>query len=303
MKGQRSLIDLGSIVFKEKRGLDSTIRFSWRMVLEGVFHLAYWVFHFTSVNTQWEADWTDHTAREVAQVTVLLFPITFYLNAFFLIPHYLKGNQWGRYFSVTVLLLLMMEVLRSLMFVLHNTVDHSFELAFFQEFTSRDNLLFGIPNSLLFAFLFSMVYRFTRDWIVNQRNPEEVSSDFSVSGASTEDALKYRQTLQAKRRDSTFLLQVEDIAFLQSKGDFVMATDKDGQTYTLNQTLAALETQLDPMTFFRINRSEMVNGKAILKFSNHTKNRLAITLKNPDEVLYTSNSRSPEFRKWLESMA
>lgn len=298
-----SLIDLGNMVFKEKRGSMPMNRFSWRLVLEGVCHLAYWSFHFTSVNTQWEADWTDHNAREVAQVTVLLFPVIFYLNAFLLIPKFLKGNQWGRYFSVSVMLLLFLEVLRSLVFVLYNQTETHFETAYFQEFTSRDNLLFGIPNSLVFTLLFSMLFRFTRDWIIHQKRSDDSIKDLPNSTKTiAESSLPYRQTLQAKRRDSTFLLQVEDIAFLQSKGDFVMATDKEGQTYTLSQTLAVLEALLDPSSFFRINRSEIVNAKAILKFTNHTKNRLAITLKKPDEILYTSNSRSPEFRKWLESM-
>lgn len=298
------MTDLGNIVIKERKGLKSTEKFSWRTLVEVGIHLAYWSFHFTSVNTHWDANWTDHSARDVAQLTVLMFPFICYLNAFWLIPKYLKGNQWGRYLSATVFLLLVLEVFRSLAFVLFNPIEADFETAYFQEFTSRDNLLFGVPNSLLFAILFSMIYRFTRDWITHQKqgNGAEQSpvekDQVSVTGTSS-----FRQTLQARRRDSTFLLQVKDIAYLQSQGDFVMAIDREGQSYMLSQTLTVLETWLDPRNFFRINRSEIVNAQAILKFSNHTKDRLAIALKHPEEVLYTSNSRSPEFRKWLETMA
>ena len=273
--------------------------------MEVCLHLAYWLFHFTSVNTNWEAHWTDRSIRDgVAQVTILLYPVIFYLNAFILIPRFLKGNQWLKYGMVTLLTITALELVRSFAFVEIHPLGTTFEASFWLEFTSQDNLLFGLPNSLIFAILFSMLYRFTRDWIIYQRGrPDEAAGSTSDSVEEASGTQVYRQTLQAKRRDSTFILQVGDIAYLQSQGDFVMAFDKEGQTYTISQTLATLENSLDPDSFFRINRSEIIHATYILKFANHTKNRLAITLKSPNETLYTSNSRSPDFRKWLESMA
>ena len=284
----------------------------WSTYLEALIHICYWLFHFASVNTNWEADWTDRSIRNgVAQLSIVLYPFVFYINAFWLIPRFLKGNKWSSYFFISISSVFVLELIRSMMFVAHRDELGEIETAFPAEFMSVDNLVFGLPNTLFFAFLFSIVYRFTRDWILNQGTITKLQSEkqeIYQNLKALEETLasqplkKYKSTFQAKRRDGTFILRSDNIAYIKAQGDFVTAHDDSGNSYIINYSISMMEDFLDPSLFLRINRSEMINASFILKFSNHTKNRLEIHLRNSNEILYTSNSRTPDFRKWLESL-
>lgn len=113
-------------------------------------------------------------------------------------------------------------------------------------------------------------------------------------------AKSYKNRFTVKKVNGVFLLNVTDISYFQAQGDFVLAFDKKGNKHILNQSLSGIDDSIDPKKFFRINRSEIVNIDVIVKFDSYTKNRLAISLEDPAPKLYTSNSRSPEFRSWLE---
>ncbi|GAB5522503.1 MAG: LytTR family DNA-binding domain-containing protein [Roseivirga sp.] len=111
---------------------------------------------------------------------------------------------------------------------------------------------------------------------------------------------QYKRTFTVKKRDGVFLLKVDDIAYFQAQGDFVEGVDRLGKKHILNYSLSAIEEAIDPRQFFRINRSEIVNIDSILKYDAYTKNRLVISLGRPAVNLYTTNSRTPEFRSWVE---
>lgn len=110
----------------------------------------------------------------------------------------------------------------------------------------------------------------------------------------------YKSTFPIKKRDSVFLLKVIDIVYFQAQGDFVLAIDKKGNKHIINKTLANIEISLDLMLFFRINRSEIVNFNFILKYRPYIKNRLEIEFNIEMNKLYTSNSRSLDFKNWLD---
>ena len=111
----------------------------------------------------------------------------------------------------------------------------------------------------------------------------------------------YKRTFTVKKRDGVFLLKVDEVAYFKAQGDFVEGIDRLGKKHILNYSLTAIEEAIDPRQFFRINRSEIVNIDSILKYDAYTKNRLIITLGRPAVNLYTTNSRTPEFRSWVES--
>ncbi len=112
---------------------------------------------------------------------------------------------------------------------------------------------------------------------------------------------QYKRTFTVKKRDGVFLLKADEVAYFQAQGDFVEGIDRLGKKHILNYSLTAIEEAIDPRQFFRINRSEIVNMDSILKYDAYTKNRLVITLGRPAINLYTTNSRTPEFRSWVEN--
>ncbi|MCU0239447.1 MAG: LytTR family transcriptional regulator [Pyrinomonadaceae bacterium] len=71
--------------------------------------------------------------------------------------------------------------------------------------------------------------------------------------------------------------------------------------YPINETLSNLEKLLNPKTFFRLNRSEIVNLDFIENLKPDFHDRLEVSLRNLKIKLVSSINRTPDLRKWLES--
>ncbi|UOQ53323.1 LytR/AlgR family response regulator transcription factor [Hymenobacter cellulosivorans] len=110
----------------------------------------------------------------------------------------------------------------------------------------------------------------------------------------------YKQRFSVRMRQGLYVLQTDDVAYLQADEGVVFAVDKAGSRYPLIGTLTELERQLDPGRFFRLNRSELVNISFVEKAEPYFNNRLSIKIRHSTAVLQTSAAQTPEFRKWLE---
>lgn len=119
--------------------------------------------------------------------------------------------------------------------------------------------------------------------------------------ALKEENTNYKKRFVIKKSKGIQLLNVVDIALVEASGDFCIATDNTGKRHTISQTLGAILGQLNPVKFFKINRSEIVSIDYIENIESHFKNRLLITLQNVKDKVMTSSSTTSEFRKWLEN--
>jgi DNA-binding LytR/AlgR family response regulator len=86
--------------------------------------------------------------------------------------------------------------------------------------------------------------------------------------------------------------------FTAEKISFLMTLD--GKKYPVDLTLEQIETQINDLNFFRINRQYIIHRKAIHSMSTHTKSRVRITLSPTSEEVIVSTERSPMFKKWLK---
>jgi DNA-binding LytR/AlgR family response regulator len=111
-------------------------------------------------------------------------------------------------------------------------------------------------------------------------------------------AFKKRFTIQ--NRQGIYFLDTENIAFFEAREGAVFAYDTTGKKHLLTEsTLKAIEEQLNPSDFFRLNRSELVNKPHIEKIEYHTKNTLAVKLKGYQKYLSTSQNNTASFRIWI----
>lgn len=142
---------------------------------ELVIHVVLCYLYFSSLNVHWTENWMDRSLRPVfpSPLSVLLAPIVFYLNAFVLIPKLLKGKYWFLYFFWVGLVWMLAEYLRT--WVYFNYEQQVATIV--EEFWSRDNLINGGINSMSFPLVFSFAYRFTRDWILNNRTIEKLKNE------------------------------------------------------------------------------------------------------------------------------
>ncbi len=113
--------------------------------------------------------------------------------------------------------------------------------------------------------------------------------------------LEYKKRFSIKVGQHLKLVNIDDIEcfYSENKGTYLHTTE--GRNYLLDTTLDQLQNELEPHTFFRINRKFFVNIHAIKDMISYTNSRLQIKLKsyNEQEVI-VARERVKDFKQWLE---
>lgn len=111
----------------------------------------------------------------------------------------------------------------------------------------------------------------------------------------------YKKRFTVNSHQRIYFVNTEDIAFFEADEGIVFAADTSGKKHLLNEsTLKDIETLLNPLEFFRINRSEIVQKQHVEKIERYNKNTLAIQMKGYKCHLITSQGNTATFRKWVE---
>jgi DNA-binding LytR/AlgR family response regulator len=121
-----------------------------------------------------------------------------------------------------------------------------------------------------------------------------------LKSALKQEETNYKKRFVIKKSKGIQLLNVSDISLIEASGDFCMAMDASGKKYPISDTLGNIQQMLNPLKFFRINRSQIAHIDYIENIESHFKNRLLIQLTGIKEKVMTSSSTTSDFRKWLE---
>ena len=103
----------------------------------------------------------------------------------------------------------------------------------------------------------------------------------------------------SKTRQGLYLLDVAELLYFQLRNGVTHAFDAQGKSFVLNESLSQLEAQLDPVQFFRLNRTEMVQLNAIERLEPYFNDTLVVHLKSTGVALAASTHRTPELRRWV----
>ena len=85
-------------------------------------------------------------------------------------------------------------------------------------------------------------------------------------------------------------------------GKYLILFTRDGQNYILDQTISGIETKLNPLHFFKINRKFIINFAAIKEMVRYSNSRIKVILSPlpPDGIeSIVSTDRIQEFKQWL----
>jgi hypothetical protein len=94
---------------------------------------------------------------------------------------------------------------------------------------------------------------------------------------------------------------VEQVAYFQSEGRYVKLVSTDNHRYIVDGTMDKITSELDPRSFFRINRQLIVSFAAIKSMVPFSKSRVKVLLQPvPDVESIVSVERSAEFKAWLD---
>lgn len=211
--------------------------------IELAIHAVVLLFYFTSINVEWTANWFDRSIRLriPAPLSVLIFPIYFYVNAFLLIPRYLSTRKWKWYAFFAFLLFVLPELIRCSW----TTLTFG-KLPFADELFSRDSFLFGAPSPFFFALNASFLYRFARDWFINKSKIAELESQ--TQQQTSKPPTPYENTTllekeEANQLHTALLLQLEEKQVflnpeltLRELAETIQTSEKK-LSYLLNQNL------------------------------------------------------------------
>lgn len=131
----------------------------------------------------------------------------------------------------------------------------------------------------------------------NNLNTETITH---LKSALQSENLNYKKRFVIKKANGIQLLNVNDISLIEASGDFCIAIDLNGKRSTISQSIGSIHQQLNPIKFFKTNRSQIVCIDFIENIETHFKNRLLISITGSKEKVMTSSSTTSDFRKWLE---
>ena len=134
-------------------------------------------------------------------------------------------------------------------------------------------------------------------------NHQPVSIDFNDIKKLLTNPIEreYKKRFSIKVGQHLKLINIDEIEcfFSENKGTYLHTSE--GRNYLIDSTLDQLELELDPHTFFRINRKFFVNIHAIKDMISYTNSRLQIKLNSYNEQdVIVARERVKDFKEWQE---
>ncbi|MCF6213118.1 MAG: LytTR family DNA-binding domain-containing protein [Flavobacteriaceae bacterium] len=112
--------------------------------------------------------------------------------------------------------------------------------------------------------------------------------------------LTYKTRFTIKVGQHLKIIPVDDIVcfYSENKGTYIHTTQN--RSYLIDDTLEQVQNQIDPLRFFRVNRTYTVNLKAIKDIVSFTNSRLKISLQHLNTVpIIVSREKVKDFKEWL----
>lgn len=111
---------------------------------------------------------------------------------------------------------------------------------------------------------------------------------------------QYKSRFMVRMGENIFPVQAGDIVHFISDDPLVLLVSKTGSRYPVDYTLDQLDTLLDPMQFFRINRKVILNIDSVAKAGNYFNSRMKVAAMHlPDDAAIVSRERVGGFKEWL----
>ncbi len=123
----------------------------------------------------------------------------------------------------------------------------------------------------------------------------------ALAKAIVQEEQKFDRRYLIRYGEQVRTVNSNEIAYIYTTHKAIFLVLFTGKEYPLDKTLDQLEKELDPKSFFRINRQFIVNLKSIGNMHVVSKSRVQIELNPPfkaDDVI-VSTEKSPLFKEWL----
>ena len=139
---------------------------------------------------------------------------------------------------------------------------------------------------------------------------EKFKKNVTANGIGRGDDLEQLKELFLKEYKHRFMVKVgnqfrsfnvEDIAYFKSDDGLIYLHTHMKHSYPIEYTIDQLESILNPIHFFRINRKFMVSVKAVVEIHSYFNSRLLLRLQpTNEEQVIVSRERTSNFKRWLD---
>lgn len=111
----------------------------------------------------------------------------------------------------------------------------------------------------------------------------------------------YKSRFLVKFGEKIQSIPLEEVAFFFSEERVTFLQTFSGKKYVLDSTLEQVESQVDPETFFRLNRKYISHIDAIEEVLTYSNSRLKVKLSNcPDSDILVSREKVAELKNWMD---
>jgi len=112
----------------------------------------------------------------------------------------------------------------------------------------------------------------------------------------------FRSSFLVQKKDTFIPIASSDFAFFFIQDGVVRGTTTDSQTYSFNEKLEDLESELDPELFFRANRQYLIQRAAIKSLQTYFNGRLIINLQPQEkDKIVVSKANASRLKAWLKN--
>jgi two-component system LytT family response regulator len=110
----------------------------------------------------------------------------------------------------------------------------------------------------------------------------------------------YKKRFLVKRGTDYISIRTEEVAYFYATHKLVCMVDSSGQKFIMDQSLADIESQVDPAAFYRVNRKYLVNMSAIKRIKTYPKSKLLLEV-SPlvTEDIIISQENAAAFKQWM----
>jgi len=109
----------------------------------------------------------------------------------------------------------------------------------------------------------------------------------------------YKNKFTVKSGNRIKIISTDDIECFYSTNNITFIYS-NSISYCVNHSLNEIEQQIDNTSFFRVNRSFILNINNIKSISSFSNNRLKLTLQSfSDSEIIVSRTRVKDFKKWI----
>lgn len=147
---------------------------------------------------------------------------------------------------------------------------------------------------------------------ISQEDIDRAFEKFDDIKKMFEDDLRFvfsKQILQNQTYKERFLIKfgrrllpidISEIAYFMAKNKLVFLVTNEQKKYSINFSLAELETMVDPKYFFRINRQYLAHINSIKELEPYFKGQVVVKLiPSSDDNIIVSRDKTPELKEWL----